>query len=827
MAFAGNKPARSKHRMNQRQRFTPVSAVGAVEAVDTGVWNELLDRGGQVRPSWAQMWERVKGLDPSERRMLLDDTGRMLEDLGTTYNVYSDVGGAGQPYEIDPIPFIIGWQEWEHVAKGLSQRLLLLEAVLADLYGPRKLLRDGLVPPDLVHASPQFHHTTRDIHPAGGKWLMATGCDLVRDVNGAWTVLQDHTHKPGGLGQTLENRSVVSAVLPDLFDSAKVAKLRPFFDAEHQTLQNLQTSSGGVSSLVFLTPGYLHPSYFEHAYKARLLGVSLVEAADLTVRERRLFMKTLGGLRKVDGVICRLDDDGLDPLEFWNSGGGGVPGLIEVWRSGNVALLNAPGSGFAGSAALQAFLPLICRKWFGEELLLPFVESWWLGQKVVRDRLMADLGGYVLISAFGRDKLLPVKWSMLSAASRKQWAALIERRPWDFVVQRDIQPSVAPCIQGKGVQNLPVVWRAFALNGLGKPTILPGGLAKVGKPGVPPQLWPDHEGFTKDVWLTGTALTPGMPDLKPIFRQRIGIAPEVPSRIAEQLFWVGRYSERVESVSRMLRVTLRSIEGESGRRQREQLGACLSVMDASGLLPKQVTQMGSVPQLASLIFSRDIRGSLTKLVDSLISNAASARDRLSDDTWIFFNQLKSIVDGASREARATDLLRTLDRMLLHLAAFSGMQAENMIRGQGWRFLEIGRRIERARCGLALLEKASKDDAMLEPLIEVCDSVMTYRRRYFSKPEWKGVVELLFLERQNPRSVGFQIGVLLAESANFPGDHDFGLMPEILKMVKELDGMTVSEEGLDAAMLKKIGGKVESLSDKLTQHYFSHSVRRVF
>lgn len=814
--------------MNQRQRFTPVSAAGVVETTSSGAWNELLNGSGEVRASWKEMWGRIKGWSPDDRRKLLDDTARMLEDLGTTYNVYRDVGGAGQPYEIDPIPFIIGWGEWGHVARGLEQRMLLLEAVLADLYGPRKLLEDGLVPPDLVHASPAFHHTTRDIQPVGGKWLLGTGCDLVRDETGTWTVLRDHTHKPGGLGQTLENRSVVSSVLPDLFDNSKVAKLRPFFDSEHSTLQNLETSSGGVSSVVFLTPGYHHPSYFEHAYKARLLGVSLVEAADLTVRERRLFTKTLGGLRRVDGVISRLDDDGLDPLEFWTSGGGGVPGLIEAWRSGNVALMNAPGSGFAGSAALQAFLPLICRKWFGEELILPFVESWWLGQKTVRERMMANLNGYVLISAFGRDKLLPVKWSMLSAASRRQWTNVIATRPWDFVVQKDMQPSIAPSIQGRGVQNLPVVWRAFTLNGKDKPVVLPGGLAKVGKQGVPPQLWPDHKGFTKDVWLTGTAQIPSTPDLsQPIFRQRMGMAPEVPSRIAEQLYWVGRYCERVESVSRMLRVTLRCIEGESGRRQRDQLDACLRLLDASGLLPERVAEMRTVPELATLIFSREISGALTKLVDALISNAASARDRLSDDTWIFFNQLKSIVDDASREARAADLLRTLDRMLLHLAAFSGMQAENMIRGQGWRFLEIGRRIERSRCTLALLEDTSADETMLEPLIEVCDSVMTYRRRYFSKPDWKGVVELLFSDTHNPRSVAFQTDVLLAESSNFPGDLNFGLMPEIREMVAQISRWVVQEDLPNTDLLKKIGLELETLSDKLTQHYFSHSVRRVF
>lgn len=793
-----------------------------------GVWNELLDSQGRVRPCWAAMHAKIQRWTPDDRRALSEETGRMLDDLGTTFNVYRDVGGAGQPYEIDPIPFIMERREWEEVAKGLAQRTRLLEAVLADLYGPRRLLKDGLVPPDLVHASPAFHHSTRDIHPAGGKWLMASGCDLVRDANGVWTVLRDHTHTPGGLGQTLENRSVVSSVLPDLFDAAGVAKLRPFFDAEHAALRGLETSRGEVSNVVFLTPGYHHPSYFEHAYKARLLGISLVEAADLTVRERRLFLKTLGGLRRVDGVLSRLDDDGIDPLEFWTSSGRGVPGLIEAWRSGNVALLNAPGAGFAGSAALQAFLPLICRKWFGEELQLPFVESWWLGQRMIRDKLLTDLQGYVLLSAFGKDPFLPVKWTNLSAASRKEWTAAILQRPWDFVVQRDLAPSLAPSLQGRSVQSRPVVWRAYALNGADGPLILPGGLARVGKPGTPPQLWPEHEGYTKDVWLTGKTSSPDTAGLQqPIDSDRLGTAPEVPSRIAEQLFWLGRYAERVESVTRMLRTTLRCIEGESGRRQRDQLDACLRLMEGSGVAGDRVRLLRTVPALSTLIFGKDLPGSLTRLVDSLIGNAAGARDRLSDDTWICFNQLKGIVDTASREPRAADLLRTLDRMTLQLSAFSGMQAENMIRGQGWRFLETGRRIERGQVGLGLLRASAPEQSMLEPLIEICDSVMTYRRRYFSRPDWQGVVELLFLDRSNPRSVGFQIAVLRRESENFPGDPAFGLFPRIIAEVKDLDARLTNPASPSANELEKLADQLASLSDLITQHYFSHSVRRVY
>ncbi len=269
------------------------------------------------------------------------------------------------------------------------------------------------------------------------------------------------------------------------------------------------------------------------------------------------------------------------------------------------------------------------------------------------------------------------------------------------------------------------------------------------------------------------------------------------------------------------------MEGESGRRQREQLGACLTLLGGSGVASVEAEEIKSVAELARLVFGKENHRTLTKLVDNLIANAASARDRLSDDTWIFFNQLKTTVDGASRQPRAADLLRTLDRMLLHLAAFSGMQAENMIRGQGWRFLETGRRIERGLCGLSLLRTASSDTGMLEPLIEICDSVMTYRRRYFSKPDWHGVVELLFADRSNPRSVGFQIAALHEESGRFPGDHDFGLFPKIIERLGELHERFASEKLPDGAELKTMRRQLETLSDNITQHYFSHSVRRVY
>jgi uncharacterized circularly permuted ATP-grasp superfamily protein/uncharacterized alpha-E superfamily protein len=808
------------------------STAGAGE----GAWDELLDRQGNIRPLWRNLAEKMNGWGLEDRASISSSAERMLDDLGTTFNVYSDVGGAGQPYQIDPLPLLISPEEWQRVSTGLVQRMKLLEMVVADLYGPQKLLEQGLIPPDLIHANPAFHPQIRGTQPVGNRFLITTACDLIRSPEGQWTVLRDQTRGPGGLGQALENRKVTSNLLIDHYEKARVAQLGPFFDHERVTMQSLSPSSAEVANVVVLTPGFRHPSYFEHAYKARLLGFPLVEAADLTVRERRLFLKTLAGLRRIDTVACRIDDDAMDPLEFWTLGRGGVPGMVEAWRSGNVAIANAPGAGFAASSALMPFLPEICRKWLGEDLKLPFVETWWLGQPVVRKRVLENLSKYVLLPAFGGEPHLPLRCSSLSPSARRQWATAIEERPHEFVVQRDMAPSQAPSLESRTISSRPVVWRTFSLNTAAGPIVLPGGLAHVGKNAQPPQLWPVHSGFTKDVWVSEGPNFPVNPALlqKPSSSiRRHPAASEVPSRIAEQLYWVGRYAERVEIVTRLLRVTLRHMVGETGRRQKDQLDACLDLIRGSGLLPKaaKIRSLGLLATLTELVHDNRSRAGIATLTRNLLSNAAAARDRLSDDTWRFFNRLEDIVHPPSVDPRPTDLSRTLDTLVLHLAAFAGMQAENMTRGQGWRFLETGRRIERALGGLSLLHAASShgdgESSVLEPLLETCDSVMTYRRRHFSRPRWDAVCGLIFFDATNPRSVAFQINILKCEATRFPGDPNFGLFPAITERLDALALRFHNPVPPDADELEKFGESLEELSDLLTQHYFSHSVRRVY
>lgn len=822
--------------MAESFRSNPASSPQPVAEPAVTAWDEMTDARGQVRPHWQNLSVKIQRWTSEERQSIAASASRMIADLGTTFNVYSDVGGVGQPYELDPVPLLVSPADWTQVSAGLSQRIRLLDAVLGDLYGPQELLRDGLVPPDLVNSSAAFHHYARGVQPAGGHYLVTTGCDLVRNSNGQWCVLGDHTGTPGGLGQVLENRNVTSSLLPDQFAAIGVARLGTFFNSERRILQSLLPSRGEVPNIVFLTPGFRHPSYFEHAYKARLLGFPLVEPADLTVRERRLFLKTLSGLRRIDVVANRIDDDGLDPLEHWGRGGTGVPGLVESWRTGNVAIANAPGAGFASTPALMPFLPGICRKWFGQDLKLPFVETWWLGQNDIRRRVLDNLHRYVLLSAFNRDPLLPIRCSSLSPAARKQWITAIEERPYDFVAQLDVTPSVAPSLETRGIRQRPVVWRAFTLNSSDGAFVLPGGFARVGRTAHAPQLWPSHAGFTKDVWIRDEApdaMAKADVRAPQDSKDRHPSALEVPSRIAEQLFWVGRYAERIELATRLLRVTLRNLSGEAGRLQQEQLGACLALVRGANLVPEDVIIHPShaLKILTGLIHDPSPRSGIPNLTRSLLRNAAAARDRLSDDTWRFFNRLEGVVHAPAGIPVAADLLRTLDTLVLHLAAFSGMQAENMTRGHGWRFLEIGRRVERALSGIKLLRAAAGQgdgaSSMLDPLLETCDSVMTYRRRHFSRPRLDAVIDLIFFDRTNPRSVAYQVAIICQEIPRFPGTQDFGLLPKIREHMQGLEARFSDTRAPDEDEFDELFSSLETFADMLTQHYFSHSVRRVY
>ncbi|MFM7179899.1 MAG: circularly permuted type 2 ATP-grasp protein [Verrucomicrobiales bacterium] len=798
--------------------------------------DELFDAKARPFAHWETMlpWFESGGLPGLVERQTAAD--RMLADQGATINVYSDVG-ATRPWEFDVVPLLVSPQEWEKVQAGVEQRAVLLEALLADLHGPCQLLADGVLPPALVHSNPEYLPSARAVFPTGGHHLSMVACDLLRGSDGLWRVLRDYSGQPAGLGQVVENRSITSALFPAEFNSAEIGLLGSFFEMERHALRALAPPRRDGPTVVVLSPGFTHPAYFEHAYKARLLGFPLVEGADLTVRERRLFLKTLDGLRPVDVVLRRIPGRECDPLELWTSSFSGVAGLIEAWRSGNVAIANAPGSGLAGSPAFMPFLPGVCRALLGEDLKLPFVETWWLGQPGVLGKVTSQIGHYCILPVASNSGAVSVRAGKLDAAGKRELIARIREQPHAWVAQKEIQASTAPTLEGRKLVARPFVWRAFALAGGRQAVALRGGLARIGDPVQPPGMWAEAGGLTKDIWIPAPGARGGVSLAESATTSGTPIvahhrpASEVPSRIGEQLFWLGRYAERLESTTRMLRAGLRRHIGEGFADGHRGFDACIALIRGEGLLaalpPANAPEM--LEQLLAHGFDPAVEDGLPWLLQRLRVNAAGARDRLSDDTWRLFSRFG---EGLEVSVRTPALLaQALDNLILHLAAFSGMQAENMTRGHGWRFLEIGRRAERCLFLAALLESARRagpdQRAILEALLEIGDSSMTYRRRHYSAPRWDAVVDLLVRDATNPRSIARQVAVLKEETLHLPGDPTKGYLPELRELTDEMTRMPATSESSADELFPAVVSSIGVYSNRLTEHYFSHASRRVF
>lgn len=799
--------------------------------------DELLDARARPLPHWDCLlpWFESAGLPGLVERQKSAD--RLLADQGAAINVYSDVGAA-RPWEFDVVPAMVPHGEWEKVQAGVEQRAVLLEALLADLHGPERLLADGVLPPALVHSNPDFLPSARGIAPTGGRHLTTMASDLVRGGDGLWRVLRDHTGHPAGLGQVLENRSITAALFPEEFNAAEIGLLGSFFEMERHALRALAPPRRDGPTVVVLSPGFKHPAYFEHAYKARLLGFPLVEGADLTVRERRLFLKTLDGLRPVDVVLRRIPGRDADPLELWTSSFTGVAGLMEAWRSGNVAIANSPGSGLAGSPAFMPFLPGVCRALLGEDLKLPFVETWWLGQPAVLGKVTSQIGHYLILPVSTGGETRPVRAGKLDAAGKRDLIARVREQPHAWVAQREIQASTAPALEGRKLVARPLVWRAFALAGGRQAVALRGGLARIGDSSLPPGMWPEAGGLTKDIWIPSPgargglslAETGAVATAAPSAHQRPGA--EVPSRIGEQLFWLGRYAERLESTTRMLRAALRRHSGEGFADGHRGYDACVALIRGEGLLAAlPAPDAGDLlDHLLAHGFDPAVEDGLPWLLQRLRLNAAGARDRLSDDTWRLFARFGEGLEETTARTPAR-LSRALDTMVLHLAAFSGMQAENMTRGHGWRFLEIGRRAERCLFMAALLESARRtggdERSTLEAVLEIGDSSMTYRRRHYAPPRWEATLDLLVHDATNPRSIARQTDVLAGETLLLPGDPAKGCLPALRDLTGEMKHLPSGHGGSPADLFAAVAEAIGRFSNLLTDHYFSHASRRVF
>jgi uncharacterized circularly permuted ATP-grasp superfamily protein/uncharacterized alpha-E superfamily protein len=812
-----------------------------------GTYDEMVAAPGALRPHCERFVRSLETIGRDEFTSRWEGARRSIRENGVTYNVYGDPQGVDRPWELDMVPLLISPAEWARLETALIQRTRLLNLILADLYGPLTLLGAGLLPPSLVFSNPAFLRPCHGIAVPHGTHLHLHAADLVRSPDGQWWVLADRTQAPSGAGYALENRIVLLRSLPEAFRDCQVHRLASFFSAQRDTLQAMAPQPRDQPRVVLLTPGPYNETYFEHAYLARYLGFTLVEGGDLTVRDRRVFIKTLEGLQPVDVILRRLDDSFCDPLELRSDSSLGVAGLVEAARAGNVTIANALGSGVIETASIMPFLPGLCRHLLGEELKLPSVATWWGGQPRELEYVIEHLDQLVVKRAFPADAREPLFGGRLSDGEKSSLAAELRARPDHFVAQEQVALSTAPVWQQDRMEPRPLVWRTYVAAAGDSYVVMPGGLTRVASTPHVPIVSMQRGGGSKDTWVLSegpvssvTLLPAAGSAVRP---ERAG--SDLPSRVAESLFWLGRHAERAEHAIRLLRSVVARFTDRDTTDPRE-LSALLHLLVELEMLPERFAQEMPLRQLEeemlSFIVKENPHARLRNTLNELRRIAAIVRDRLSIDTWRILNQLQQNLRLRRGRVHFDDVLAHLNRMITDLSAFSGMEMENMTRGHGWRFLDVGRRLERAMNAIHLVRQAlaadPADSAVLEPLLEIADSSMTYRRRYFARPQLSPVVDLLLLDDTNTRALAFQLAAVSDHIRRLPRDpqapsptREERLIDRAVATLRQLDPHSLHRDGEEAVralstLLGSIGDDLRALSETITYFYFSHAELRV-
>lgn len=812
-----------------------------------GSFDEMLAPDGSLRPHWHTFVSKLDALGQAELTRRWEQARQLIHENGVTYNVYGDPRGMDRPWDLDSLPLLVSAEDWNALEPALVQRMHLLNLLLKDLYGAQMLLRAGAIPPELVYANQGFLRPCHGIRPPKDTFLSLYSADLARLPGGQWSVIADRTQSPSGAGYALENRIVLSRVLPEVFGTCQVHRLAHFFRKMRESLAALAPHNRDNPRIVLLTPGPFNETYFEHAYLARYLNYILVEGGDLTVRDQCVYLKTLGGLQRVDLILRRLDADYCDPLELRPESSLGVPGLTQAVRAGNVAIANALGSGVVETPAINCFLPQLCKTLLNEDLKLPSVPTYWCGQKASMQHALANLQHMVIKPVFPMREFEPVFGARLAQAEREELSARIRARPHLYVAQEQVALASVPVLANGQVQPRQAVLRTYLLAHEGSYTVMPGGLTQIPSSSSNLIFSLQRGSGSKDTWVLSNAPVSTFSLLRhggqTIELSRGG--SDLPSRVADNLFWLGRYVERAECYVRLIRgiavrLSERSAAGEA-RELPELLRALRYQRLVEGTLAWDPPEEISVEDELKMIMDESrAPGGLYETLRCVQDVARMVRDRLSTDTWRVLRGLDEDVAWPRAEDKVTvsALLATLNQIVIALASFGGLASESMTRSQLWRFLDIGRRMERANNMAGLLRSAmvrtSKDEPpVLEAVLEVSDSLMTYRRRYLSSLQPAPVLDLLIADETNPRSLAFQLVALEEHVKHLPKDREYpSLSPEQRLIIAvcanvrllEIDTLAMDVNGT-REHLDEMAARVErdmlALAELVTRGYLSH------
>ena len=812
------------------------------EQPEIGNHDELRQDNGELKDYWLKFFEylgtdQIKTLSESAKTV-----DRLIQQNGITYNVYDSDQAQSRPWSLNPLPLVINSQEWADISAGLSQRARLLNEILRDTYSNQTLLNNGYLPTALVQGHPGYLRAVHHIKPPGDIYLHIVAFDIARGPDGKWWVISNRTQAPSGLGYVLENRLIVSKLFPEAFRELRIQHIASSYKRLLDTLTELATPLAQGESVRFalLTPGPYNETYFEHTYLARYLGLPLVEGDDLTVRDDKLYLKTLHGLERIHGLLRRLDDEFMDPLELRADSTLGVPGLLQAIRSGNVLIANALGAGFLESPAIQGFLPAISEKLLGEKLAMPSLNTWWCGEQAAWLNISPELKTQVIKPTFTGSvgpHFQPIVGSQLDEDQLDALREKIEQRPEIYTAQSYLQFSQASTWQDNSFTPRTAMLRVYAMaNTNGTWEILPGAMTRVSSED-PNVVSIQRGGSTLDTWV----MTDGEVDTYSMLSQRSKyINPLTPhglqlisSRSAENLFWLGRYTERAESLTRLAKESLMiaSVSGEDNLNALQDAVSELTIR--AGLIPEETPKLSKSPK----VFARTLISQLNHkdsfsigyYIQALNNNLRLVRDRLPSDHSKLVGYMKSSLENrlgnkTSFESRSLIVaVEALDNLGLQLAALTGLQADRMTRDLGWRLLTIGRLVERLinlseTLGTFFSHDASLSSRGFDMLLTLFDSTITYRTRYQRYQDINALIELLVFDNTNPRSMTWILQEL---------DHEIHHLPNTAKEIDTFSQIIqtcqpIFEDTMNIiSYTERVAAEGKKLSNEISSHYFAH------
>lgn len=812
--------------------------------------DDVFNADGEVQPHWRYLLNSLEALGPKAFKDRQQKAQRILRDDGATYNIYSEQNSPSRTWGLDLVPALISSEEWGGIEAGLLERAELFNLLLKDIYGPRDLIRTGVIPPEALFAHRGFLRACQGLSLPGEHDLILHGVDMMRDEQGQMCVMTDRTQCPSGMGYALENRTVMSRVLPSLFRDSQVHRLATFFQRLRTKLYTLSQTTD-TPRIVVLSPGAHNETYFEHAYIANYLGFDLVQSGDLVVRNGYVWMKSLEGLSRVDVILRRVDDWYCDPVELRSDSQLGVANLLEAVRAGHVVIANPLGSGALENPVLLKYLPDISRALLGRELRLPSVATHWAGDNADFSYIRDNIDKLVIKPIYRASGTRSICTEELSSAQRKDLLSMIADKPERYVAQPVLRPHHLPSHVNGTLQPRPSILRTFSVASDTSYALMPGGLTRVGVEENSFIISNQVGSLSKDTWVIASE-----PERKINLEEASDVAPtrdsnliSLPSRVVENLFWMGRYAERAEASLRLLRTVFVLLNGEeriSDNCRRILLNAVTEQTCSQPGFNNADENMLANPELELLRVVKDAEclGSVRATLNAMLYCSDESKELLSSDTLRVINDIRDAlneldttlqpeVNAAPEEA--------LDPLVTALMALSGLAHESMVRGVGWRFMEMGRRLERGMQTTALIKELlvpevppEDQQTLIEAMLLTMETLISYRRRYRARMGVQSSLDLVLLDTSNPRSLLYQIDTINEHIDRLPKapetrhelsvEERAALEAQTTLKLSVLTELSTREDGERRALsntLEHIYSLLGSISTSISDKYFDH------